>query len=60
MTADPQLPLEPTVRIDPLTLVEHMPGTDAVCMCGVHVATPYPCLWPFCAWKQHLPEQDAT
>lgn len=42
--ADPQLPLEPTIRIDPSTLVEHMPGTDAICLSD----RGHDCGWPFC------------
>lgn len=57
---DRQLPLEPTIRIDPSTLVEHMPGTDAVCICNgrdERACMYEPCLWPFCDWK-HQPEQE--
>lgn len=59
MKPDPQLPLEPTVRIDPSTQVQHMPGTDAVCICQRGPALPdYPCLWPFCSWKDHANKED--
>lgn len=56
---DRQLPLEPTTRIDPSTLVEHMPGTDAVCICA-DLAGRWPsrCLWPFCRWKDHYKEDE--
>jgi hypothetical protein len=62
MTADPQLPLEPTLRIDPSPQVRHLPGTDAICECATydqHRANA-DCLWPFCGWKQHLKEDDAA
>lgn len=60
MTADPQLPIEPTIRIDPSTQVQHMPGTDAVCECA-RSDVPYTggdCGWPFCAWKDHTNKED--
>jgi hypothetical protein len=60
MTDPRQLPLEPTEHINPRTIVELMPGTDAVCMCGYGLPNAFQleCLWPFCGWKDHLPDQE--
>jgi hypothetical protein len=53
VTADRQLPLEPTERIDPSTQVQHVPGTDAVCPVNSR-----DCRWPFCPCFAQTLEED--